>query len=193
MSVQSLARTWSGIQNPPAVVCHADWSLHADKQRCAVAVLGADGRYRAGPAHSAAPAGQLLAGLATTARGGAVLAAFDRTIGLRKLSTPTCSGTKRLLLKSGTDRPSAPADSPATPSTGSARGKGGSVKIRCPRCRWSPRHDDRWGCHCGHSWNTFTTRGLCPACRTQWTITQCQSCHAFSPHEDWYELEPPGP
>jgi hypothetical protein len=56
--------------------------MHPGKQRCAVAVLGEDGRYRAGPAGSAAPVGQLLARLAARSYGGAILAGFDFPIGL---------------------------------------------------------------------------------------------------------------
>ncbi len=37
-------------------------------------------------------------------------------------------------------------------------------RIRCPLCDWSPRQEDRWSCSCGHSWNTFETGGVCPAC-----------------------------
>src|SRR6202022_142671 len=36
-------------------------------------------------------------------------------------------------------------------------------------CGWLPRKDDRWSCTCGHSWNTFETGGVCPACLHQWT------------------------
>lgn len=66
------------------------------------------------------------------------------------------------------------------------RGEGGGGRIRCPRCRWKPHRLDRWGCRCGHSWNTFDTRGRCPRCDYQWRNTQCLRCHEFSPHEDWY-------
>lgn len=62
--------------------------------------------------------------------------------------------------------------------------------IRCPRCRWRPRRSDRWQCRCLHVWNTFDTRGRCPACRYQWRETACLSCHVMSPHEDWYETSP---
>src|ERR1700757_1287637 len=42
-------------------------------------------------------------------------------------------------------------------------------RIRCPLCGWSPRKEDHWFCECGHSWNTFDTGGVCPACLQQWT------------------------
>lgn len=61
-----------------------------------------------------------------------------------------------------------------------------SRKIRCPKCAWQPGRDARWSCACGHIWNTFDTRGLCPACDAKWRDTQCLRCHAWSPHEAWY-------
>ncbi|MDQ3037075.1 MAG: hypothetical protein M3Y87_32070 [Myxococcota bacterium] len=64
-------------------------------------------------------------------------------------------------------------------------------RIRCPRCRWAPRAHDRWQCECLHVWNTFETRGRCPACAKRWALTQCLRCHALSPHEDWYEAPDP--
>ncbi|HTL34210.1 MAG TPA: hypothetical protein VL326_13865 [Kofleriaceae bacterium] len=63
-------------------------------------------------------------------------------------------------------------------------------KIRCPKCRWTPGKHDRWSCLCGHSWNTFDTRGICPACDAAWRETQCLQCHQWSPHDDWYLDEP---
>jgi hypothetical protein len=63
------------------------------------------------------------------------------------------------------------------------------VRIRCPKCRWTPRGHDGWYCRCGTSWNTFETRGVCPTCRYGWKVTQCLACHAFSAHEDWYTSE----
>ena len=73
-----------------------------------------------------------------------------------------------------------------------------SAKIRCPRCAWQPDRRSRWFClpmgapeffanGCGHSWNTFDTRGRCPGCSHQWQHTSCHQCTATSPHEDWYE------
>ena len=58
--------------------------------------------------------------------------------------------------------------------------------IRCPKCGWHPRKDDRWMCTCGHRWNTFDTGGVCPGCMRQWTETQCPQCGQWSPHSDWY-------
>ena len=58
--------------------------------------------------------------------------------------------------------------------------------IRCPKCMWTPRPKFLWSCKCGHCWNTFDTRGLCPGCGYQWEITGCFQCGAMSPHLDWY-------
>jgi len=60
------------------------------------------------------------------------------------------------------------------------------VGIRCPQCDWTPRARNLWACKCGHNWNTFDTRGLCPACGCQWEVTACFQCGAISPHLEWY-------
>lgn len=71
-------------------------------------------------------------------------------------------------------------------------------KIRCPICKWQPNASSRWYCAdcdfpenfsggCGAMWNTFETRGKCPACAHQWIWTSCLACGGWSPHEDWYE------
>lgn len=62
----------------------------------------------------------------------------------------------------------------------------GGPKIRCPKCAWQPRAEDRWFCNCAFGWNTFDTRGRCPACGYQWTATACPRCSLWSQHEDWY-------
>jgi hypothetical protein len=62
----------------------------------------------------------------------------------------------------------------------------GGPKIRCPKCAWEPRASDRWSCECGFCWNTFDTRGLCPACNYQWEHTMCLRCKEWSRHKDWY-------
>lgn len=66
----------------------------------------------------------------------------------------------------------------------------GGGRIRCPRCGWTPRAEDRWMCLCGCVWNTFDTRGRCPECRRRWRETQCLACGAWSRHDDWYAEEP---
>jgi len=72
-----------------------------------------------------------------------------------------------------------------SPKEGSACG--GGPRIRCPKCGWEPERDSRWSCSCLHSWNTFDTEGLCPACGRKWVETQCLRCHQWSPHREWYE------
>jgi hypothetical protein len=73
-----------------------------------------------------------------------------------------------------------------TPATDSHSGDGGFGRIKCPLCGWTPRAEDRWMCDCLHTWNTFDTGGVCPACIKQWTMTMCPSCGRWSPHSDWY-------
>jgi len=65
------------------------------------------------------------------------------------------------------------------------------TKIYCPKCEWHPSAHDRWMCtiSCQTVWNTFETHGRCPGCGKQWEVTQCLSCHAISPHDDWYHEE----
>jgi hypothetical protein len=65
----------------------------------------------------------------------------------------------------------------------------GGNRIRCPRCAWEPRREDRWMCTCLHVWNTFDTRGVCPGCGQEWRETQCLRCKAWSRHHDWYAKE----
>jgi len=63
------------------------------------------------------------------------------------------------------------------------------VYIACPRCDWQPTHSYVWRCSCGHTWHTFDTHGVCPACGRVWTMTQCSpfiGCGAWSDHEEWY-------
>jgi hypothetical protein len=62
----------------------------------------------------------------------------------------------------------------------------GGARIRCPKCGWEPSAGDTWACECGHAWNTFDTRGTCPACQRMYAETQCPSCGEWSLHEDWY-------
>ena len=63
------------------------------------------------------------------------------------------------------------------------------LRIRCPACQWQPAPSDTWCCApgCGHVWNTFETRGLCPGCNQQWTHTACLRCSTWSLHEELYE------
>jgi hypothetical protein len=63
------------------------------------------------------------------------------------------------------------------------------TRIRCPACGWQPGKSSTWCCMpgCGHVWNTFETRGVCPGCDKEWTSTACLKCGVWSPHDDWYE------
>ena len=67
---------------------------------------------------------------------------------------------------------------------------GGSRRIRCPRCGWTPGPGERWMCVCSCLWDTFETGGRCPDCGRRWHQTQCKLCGEWSPHEDWYADEP---
>jgi hypothetical protein len=58
---------------------------------------------------------------------------------------------------------------------------------QCPNCNWIPSREALWQCECGHSWNTFDTRGKCPQCEKQWTTTQCINSGEWSAHDDWYK------
>ena len=82
------------------------------------------------------------------------------------------------------------ADDPAQPedisTVRSGKPRSRKPRIRCPKCAWRPRASSRWWCHCGFSWNTFDTAGLCPGCGFQWEITACLACHQWSKHLDWY-------
>lgn len=62
----------------------------------------------------------------------------------------------------------------------------GGPRIRCPLCAWEPGRDSRWACTCLHVWNTFDTRGVCPACAFEWRDTMCLRCHEWSRHDAWY-------
>jgi len=65
------------------------------------------------------------------------------------------------------------------------------VRVRCPQCNWLPAEESQWSCRCHHRWNTFATRGKCPACEYQWQITSCLNCGHASRHENWYLPEEP--
>jgi len=67
----------------PAVVAHADWSIDPGKRWVAVAVLGADRRYRAAAPRVVGPLPAFLDGLATQAGpADAVFLGFDLPLGL---------------------------------------------------------------------------------------------------------------
>jgi serine/threonine protein kinase len=60
--------------------------------------------------------------------------------------------------------------------------------IMCPACKWRPAKSDLWVCSCHHRWNTFDTRGVCPACSYRWEHTVCLSCGQVSLHPSWYQV-----
>lgn len=59
--------------------------------------------------------------------------------------------------------------------------------ISCPKCQWKPTGHRLWLCTCGHSWDTFDTKGKCPNCHAQWQDTWCPRCERVSPHKEWYK------
>jgi hypothetical protein len=63
------------------------------------------------------------------------------------------------------------------------------IKIGCPKCKWMPDGGNHWLCSCGHEWNTFDTKGKCPACNVQWEDTYCPACGEPSEHETWYRVD----
>lgn len=68
--------------------------------------------------------------------------------------------------------------------------------VRCPKCSWEPLAESRWRCdECETLWDTFETRGHCPACGKVYIDTQCfkrEGCGEWSPNADWYvDLEVP--
>jgi hypothetical protein len=58
--------------------------------------------------------------------------------------------------------------------------------IECPKCEWQPDGKPHWSCSCGHTWNTFDTKGKCPSCNKQWEVTYCPGCGHTSTRKDWY-------
>jgi hypothetical protein len=98
--------------------------------------------------------------------------------GLPELTTPQVFRPKRLYAGPVREAEPVTGDAPTGPTR--------PPRIRCPKCNWTPRAEDRWQCHCRHVWNTFDTGGVCPGCLYQWKITMCLNCQQWSPHSDWY-------
>lgn len=61
--------------------------------------------------------------------------------------------------------------------------------IQCPSCEWQTDDKNHWACDCGHQWNTFTTKGICPKCKRQWEETGCPACHKSNLHSAWYHTQ----
>lgn len=56
----------------------------------------------------------------------------------------------------------------------------------CPSCKAAPPIGDIWGCaQCGHRFDTFQSRGVCPACGAQFPATRCMECGAAHPISEW--------
>jgi Zn-dependent protease len=58
--------------------------------------------------------------------------------------------------------------------------------LGCPQCKTAPPIGDYWKCgKCGQAFDTFQTRGVCPHCATQFSVTRCLDCGAVSPMSEW--------
>lgn len=56
----------------------------------------------------------------------------------------------------------------------------------CPQCKTAPPIGDYWKCgQCGQPFDTFQTRGVCPHCAAQFSVTRCLDCDAVSPMSEW--------
>lgn len=59
-------------------------------------------------------------------------------------------------------------------------------EFACPTCRESPPAGEFWGCgQCRKPFDTFATRGICPHCNAQYTVTRCLHCGRSSPLDQW--------
>jgi Zn-dependent protease len=60
----------------------------------------------------------------------------------------------------------------------------------CPDCRQAPPCGQFWVCeHCQTRFDTFQTRGKCPACGAWFLETACPHCHAVHHIDLWYKPE----
>ena len=84
--------------------------------------------------------------------------------------------------------PEVPGGEPGTDAVLDKAGLGGGG-IRCPRCAWRPRAEDRWSCTCGHAWNTFDTRGRVPGVLPPVDGNPVPPLPPLLPHEAWYAGE----
>jgi Zn-dependent protease len=58
--------------------------------------------------------------------------------------------------------------------------------LACPSCKTAPPLGEFWRCgKCGHAFDIFLTRGVCPHCGTQFNVTQCLDCGTSSPIAEW--------
>jgi len=62
----------------------------------------------------------------------------------------------------------------------------------CPVCKTPPPVGAIWRCgKCGKPFDTFAGQAVCPACGTQFNVTQCLDCGAVRPISDWMTSPPP--
>jgi Zn-dependent protease len=60
------------------------------------------------------------------------------------------------------------------------------VNFACPACKTSPPIGEFWKCgNCGRAFDTFQTRGVCPQCATQFSVTKCMDCGEAHPISEW--------
>jgi len=56
----------------------------------------------------------------------------------------------------------------------------------CPSCHSQPPLGALWRCaQCGNAFDTFETHAACPACGTQYNLTQCLDCGTRSAMSEW--------
>ncbi|HMF34980.1 MAG TPA: hypothetical protein VKK79_26395 [Candidatus Lokiarchaeia archaeon] len=66
-------------------------------------------------------------------------------------------------------------------------------RARCPHCHVNPPVGPHWQCGdlngpgCGHMFDTFLTRAMCPRCGRKFPLTQCLHCGQWAPIADYYE------
>src|SRR3979490_1725889 len=56
----------------------------------------------------------------------------------------------------------------------------------CPRCKTAPPVGELWKCsRCGHPFDTFETKAVCPHCANQFAVTKCLDCGGLNAIGDW--------
>lgn len=61
--------------------------------------------------------------------------------------------------------------------------------FRCPECKTPPPTGNFWRCgKCRQPFDTFGTRGICPHCGTQYSVTNCPECGSSQPITAWESL-----
>ena len=60
-------------------------------------------------------------------------------------------------------------------------------QARCPGCGWIPDGSPFWECgKCSEEYDTFASRGKCPKCSKEATLTQCVGCGKRDRHESFW-------